>query len=251
MCGGETSDAGDIVSTLFVDSTFYSRLKRESVVDCGNIKPGDAIVGLASFGQAVYESEYNSGMGSNGLTAARHILLSGIYKDKYPETFSSTIERNLVYGGKYKTDDILPGTNLTIGRALLSPTRTYAPIVKEVLNEHFLNVRGIIHCTGGGQIKCKNFGKNLHYIKNNLFETPPLFKLIRESGLISEKEMYQDFNMGHRLEIYCDEKIASNIVEIAGKYKVEAKIIGRVQKLEQSYGENRVTIIDRGRNYEF
>ncbi|MCL2775801.1 MAG: AIR synthase-related protein [Oscillospiraceae bacterium] len=249
MCGGETSDTGDIVSTIFIDSTFYSRLKRENVIDCDNIKPGDVIVGLASFGKAVYETEYNSGIGSNGLTAARHIVLSNIYKSKYPETFSSTIQSEYIYSGKHKIDDNLTGTDLTVGKALLSPTRTYAPIIKETLQINNTNIHGIVHCTGGGQRKCKNFGKNLHYIKDNLFDAPPIFKLIRESGLISEKEMYQVFNMGHRMEIFCDGKTAEIIIAISKKYTVDAKIIGRVEK--SSDGSNKVTVIDRGQTYEF
>jgi phosphoribosylformylglycinamidine cyclo-ligase len=252
MCGGETSDTGDIVATVFIDSTFFARLERAKVIDCANIKAGNVIVGLASFGEpAVYESEYNSGIGSNGLTAARHILLSDIYKSKYPETYSSTISSELVYSGKYKITDNLPGTDLTVGRALLSPTRTYAPVIKEVLEKHFENVYGIVHCTGGGQTKCKNFGKNLTYVKDNLFDTPPFFKAIRESGLITEKEMYQVFNMGHRMELFCDESIAEDIIAAAKKYKIEAKIVGRVEQSAQSGGANKVIIKDNGQTHEF
>lgn len=249
MCGGETSDTGDIVATVFIDSTFFTRLERKHVIDCDNIKPSDVIVGLASFGEpAVYESEYNSGVGSNGLTAARHILLSDIYKEKYPETYSSTISDDLVYSGKYKITDNLPGTNLTAGKALLSPTRTYAPVIKEVLEKHFNNVHGIVHCTGGGQTKCRNFGKNVRYIKDNLFGTPPFFKALRESGSISEKEMYQVFNMGHRMEFFCEAEIAGEIIMTAKKYKIEAKVVGRVEK---SDGANQVVINDNGQTHEF
>jgi phosphoribosylformylglycinamidine cyclo-ligase len=249
MCGGETSDTGDIVATVFIDSTFFTRLERKRVIDNSNIKPGNIIVGLASFGEpAVYENEYNSGVGSNGLTAARHILLSNIYKDKYPETYSSTISDELVYSGKYKITDNLPGTNLTVGKALLSPTRTYAPVIKEMLMKGFKYIHGMVHCTGGGQTKCRNFGRDLRYIKDNLFETPPFFKVIRDSGLISEKEMYQVFNMGHRMEIFCDAEFAGEILTMAKKYKIEAQIVGRVEK---SDGGNQVVIEDCGQIHEF
>lgn len=249
MCGGETSDTGDIVATIFIDSTFFARLERARVINCENIKAGNVIVGLASFGEpAVYESAYNSGVGSNGLTAARHILLSSIYKEKYPETYSSTISDELVYSGKYKITDNLPGTELTVGEALLSPTRAYAPVIKEALEKNFAHVHGIVHCTGGGQTKCRNFGRNLRYIKDNMFETPPFFKAIRESGQISEKEMYQVFNMGHRMELYCDAEVAGEIIAAAKKYNIEAQVVGRV---EQSGGDNRVIIEDNGQTHEF
>lgn len=249
MCGGETSDTGDIVATIFIDSTFFSRLKRSQVIDCDNIKPGDVIVGLASFGEpAVYESEYNSGIGSNGLTAARHILLSNIYKAKYPETYSETINDELAYSGKYKITDNLPGTNLTVGKALLSPTRTYTPILKEILEKNHAQVHGIVHCTGGGQTKCGKFGKNVRYVKDNLFPTPPIFEEIRKSGQISAKEMYQVFNMGHRIELFCNAEIVNDIIAAAKKYNVDAKIIGRVEK---SDGVNQVIISDNGEVHEF
>lgn len=248
MCGGETSDTGDIVSTVFIDSTFFTRMKKEDVIDAGNIKGGDVIIGFASSGKTVYEDKYNSGMSSNGLTAARHLLLSGIYKEKYPETFSSTIKGEFVYSGKHTIDDMLDGTDITIGEALLSPTRTYAPVLKSVLEKYRKNIHGIIHNTGGGLLKCRNFGENIHYIKDSLFATPPLFEEIYKSGQIERREMYNDFNMGQRLEVYCEEKFAQDIIEIAKGFGVDAKIIGRT---ELSDGKNKVTIRDKGEEFHY
>lgn len=238
MSGGETADVGDLVSTLIVDSTFFARLKKSAVVDCANIRPGELIIGLSSTGKAIYESEENMSMGSNGLTAARHLLLSSVYRQKYPETFSDTIT-DKAYCGKFTVDEILPHTNMPVGRAILSPTRTYAPVIKAVLDKHFDSVDGMIHCTGGGQVKCKNFGRGLTYIKDNLFETPALFKAISEQGEISPREMYNDFNMGHRMELYVKPESAGDIIKISESFGVEAKIIGRV---EESDGANKVII---------
>lgn len=240
MSGGETADVGDLVSTLIVDSTFFARVPKSKVIDCSNIKPGNVILALASSGKATYETEYNSGISSNGLTGARHLVLSGVYRDKYPESFSPTIEAGKAYSGKYLLTDALPDTDITIGKALLSPTRTYAPILKELLDNPKANVSGLIHCTGGAQAKCKNFGHGLRYVKDNLFDTPPLFKLIAENANIGEKEMYNVFNMGHRMEIYCDEATADLAASIAAKYNVEAKKIGYVEKSPD--GENSVIL---------
>ena len=229
MSGGETADVGDLVSTIIADSTFFVRLKRKDVIDCANIRPGDVIVGLASFGQAIYEKSYNAGMGSNGLTAARHLLLSHDYAEKYPETYSPTIDISKVYCGKYKVGDKLPGCDVDVIDAILSPTRTYAPIIREVLASKRESIHGIIHCTGGGQGKCRGFGNHIHYIKDSLFEIPPLFAAIYENGDISASEMYQVFNMGHRMELYCDEETAAFIIETAKKYSVDAKIVGHTE----------------------
>jgi len=248
MSGGETADVGDIVSTLIVDSTLFVRIKREDVIDCDNIKDGDAIIGFASFGKSVYEKKYNSGIGSNGLTAARHLLLSKYYAEKYPETYSNTIDISKVYCGKYKLDDILPGSDMSVGDAILSPTRTYAPVVKEVLSAFRNDIHGIIHCTGGGQVKCRNFGNGIHYVKNSLFDTPPLFKAISENSDIGMKEMYQVFNMGHRLEMYCPKEKAEDIIKISEKYGIEAKIVGYVEK---SGGTNTVTIDTKEGHFEY
>ncbi len=241
MCGGETADVGDLVRTLIVDSTIVAREKRDNIINAANIKPGDIIVGLASFGQATYESSYNSGMSSNGLTAARHMLLSKYYFENYKESFSDTIGEDKAYCGKYRLTDKLPGSEQTVGEAILSPTRTFMPVIKAVLEKYRSGIDGIIHCTGGGQAKCRDFGNNVRYVKDNLFELPPLFKAIYESGEIPMKEMFQVFNCGHRIEFYCDsEETAAGIMEIASSFNIESRIVGHV---EQSNGNNNEVII--------
>ena len=262
LCGGETADVGDLVSTIIVDSTVYTRILREKVINCKNIRPGDVIVGFASDGQASYETTYNSGMGSNGLTASRHMLLHSVYAAKYPETYSPTIEPQNVYSGPFLLEDILPGTedilpgtaNITVGKALLSPTRTYLPVLKGILTDPlcFESVHGIIHNTGGGQIKCKKFGQNLHYIKNNLFHTPPLFRAIQKAAdNLPLAEMVQIFNMGHRMEVYCDSSIASKIIHISEKYHIDAKIVGHVLQNDTTDASNKVTIEHNGQTLNF
>lgn len=241
MCGGETADVGDLVRTLIVDSTIVAREKRDNIINAANIKPGDIIVGLASFGQATYESSYNSGMSSNGLTAARHMLLSKYYFENYKESFSDTIGEDKAYCGKFRLTDKLPGSEQTVGEAILSPTRTFMPVIKAVLEKYRSGIDGIIHCTGGGQAKCRDFGNNVRYVKDNLFELPPLFKAIYESGEIPMKEMFQVFNCGHRIEFYCDsEETAAGIMEIASSFNIESMIVGHV---EQSNGNNNEVII--------
>lgn len=252
MSGGETADVGDLVNTLIVDSTFFMRMKRADVIDCGNIAPGDVIVGFSSSGKSTYENKYNSGIGSNGLTAARHLMLSHYYTEKYPETFSPTIDPAKAYSGKHLISDLLPAgagiPAITVGDALLSPTRTYAPIVRDILNEGRARIHGIIHCTGGGQLKCRNFGHGLHFIKDNLFDTPPLFRAIAENGSIAAREMFSVFNMGHRLEMFCSEDYAAKLISTAEKYGVDAKIVGHVKSTE---GENKVTIKHEGDIFEY
>ncbi len=248
MAGGETADLGDLVSTVIVDSTVYVRLLREKVVNCANICPDDVIVGLASFGKAIYENSCNSGIGSNGFTAARHLILSKYYAEKYPETFSNTIDFDKVYCGNYKMDDVLPGSSQTVGEALLSPTRTYAPIIRDILVKYSDSVHGIIHCTGGGQVKCKSFGDKLHYIKDHLFDSPAIFKLIKNESTISQKEMYQIFNMGHRMEIFCNSSVVGHLIDISKSYNVDAKVIGRVEK---SFNGNKVTIKHNGEIFDY
>jgi len=248
MAGGETADIGDLVSTVVADSTVVARLPREKVINCDNISAGDVIVGLASFGQATYEKSFNSGMASNGLTAARHSLLSGEYK-KYKETYSSTIEDKLVYCGKYKLTDKLPGSTQTVGQAILSPTRTFLPVVKEILAEESASISALIHCTGGGAGKSKNFGKGVTYIKDNLFEPPAIFKAIQDSGNIPWKEMFQIFNMGARLEIYCKKDAVDRIIKISEKFKIPAQIIGRVEK--SADGKNKVFVSFNGETFEY
>lgn len=239
LAGGETADVGDLVSTIIVDSTIYTRELRKNIIDCSNIKPGCVVVGLASFGQAIYEDKYNSGIASNGFTAARHTLLSSEYIKKYPETYSSTMRKDQIYQGKFKMEDKVEGMTQTIGEALLSPTRTYIPVIAEILNSGINSITGIIQSSGGGQVKCKNFGKNLHYIKDNLFDPPAIFKLIEKEGDMTPKEMYLVFNMGQRMEIYLSKGDADKVISISKKYGIDAQIIGRVEKNENG---NKVTI---------
>ncbi|MDC8000695.1 AIR synthase-related protein [Aequorivita todarodis] len=228
--GGETADVGDLVRTIIVDSTVTARMKRSRVVDNANIKPGDVIVGLASFGQATYEKEYNGGMGSNGLTSARHDVFENYLAKKYPETFDAAVPSELVYSGSKRLDDSVANSPLNAGKLVLSPTRTYAPIIKKILSQ-FSNgeIHGMVHCSGGAQTKILHFVENLHIIKDNLFEIPPLFKLIQAESGTDWKEMYQVFNMGHRMEIYVSEEIAETIIEISKSFNVDAQIVGRVE----------------------
>ena len=242
--GGETADVGDLVKTIIVDSTVVCRLKKEEVIDNSNIKGGDVIVGLASFGKTTYEDEYNSGIGSNGLTSARHDVFDKYLKIKYPETYDNSLSDDLIYIGSKKLSDKIPGIDLDAGKLVLSPTRTYAPVVKEMLSKiERKKIHGIIHCSGGAQTKVMNFVKNKHIIKDNLFETPPVFKLIQSESKTSWKEMYQVFNMGHRLEIYTDENSAQSIINISKSFNLDAKIIGRVEDCK----ENKLSIsTDKG-----
>jgi phosphoribosylformylglycinamidine cyclo-ligase len=227
--GGETADVGDLVRTIIVDSTVTARMKRSEVVSNHAIQPGDVIVGLSSFGQASYESEYNGGMGSNGLTSARHDVFSNVYAKKYPESFDFAVPTDLVYCGKYLLTDTIVEAPLTIGKLVLSPTRTYAPIIVKILAELRSQLHGIVHCSGGGQTKVLHFVDNLHIIKDSLFNVPPLFKLIQEQSGTDWKEMYKVFNMGHRMELYLNEKLASQVIQISKSFGVDAKIIGRVE----------------------
>ena len=233
--GGETADVGDLVKTIIVDSTVVCRLKKEEVIDNSNIKNGDVIVGLASFGQTTYEDEYNSGIGSNGLTSARHDVFDKYLKIKYPETYDNSLSDDLIYIGSKKLSDKIHGIDLDAGKLVLSPTRTYAPVVKEILSKiERKKIHGIIHCSGGAQTKVMNFVKNKHIIKDNLFETPPVFNLIQSESKTSWKEMYQVFNMGHRLEIYTDENSAQSIINISKSFNLDAKIIGRVEDCKEN-----------------
>jgi phosphoribosylformylglycinamidine cyclo-ligase len=227
--GGETADVGDLVRTIIVDSTVTARIKRSDVIDNSKIQAGDVIVGLASYGQATYEKEYNSGMGSNGLTSARHDVFAKEYAAKYPETYDKNVPDNLVYSGKHKVTDTLPATPLNVGKLVLSPTRTYAPVVISLLRELRHHIHGMVHCSGGAQTKVLHFVDNLHIIKDNLFDIPPLFKLIHSITGTDLKEMYKVFNMGHRLEVYLNENHAQALIDIAADFGVEAKIIGHVE----------------------
>jgi phosphoribosylformylglycinamidine cyclo-ligase len=229
--GGETADVGDLVRTVIVDSTVTARLKRADVIE-NHIRPGDVIVGFASFGQASYEPEYNGGMGSNGLTSARHDVFGKWLAQRYPESYDPSLPDHLIYsGGRHLTDPV-PGSPLNAGKLVLSPTRTYAPVVKEVLREHRSHIHGMIHCSGGAQTKVLHFIESLHVIKDNLFDTPPLFSLIKQESGTSWREMYQVFNMGHRLEIYLEEKYAPELIDIARQFNIEARVIGRVESSE-------------------
>ena len=248
MCGGETADVGDLVSTLIVDSTIVARVKRDKVINAANIKPGHVIVGLASFGQATYEDSYNSGISSNGLTAARHMLLSKYYYENYKESFSTTLGEDKAYCGKFRLTDKLPYGDQTVGEAILSPTRTFLPVIVPVLEKYRENISGIIHCTGGGQAKCRDFGKNIRIVKDNLFELPAIFKTIYESGEIPMKEMFQVFNCGHRIEFYCDESVAQGIIDIAKSFNIDARVVGHVEALPEG-SENEVVISYNGETY--
>ena len=230
--GGETADVGDLVRTIIVDSTVTCRMKRSDVIDNANIKAGDVIVGLSSSGKAIYESEYNGGMGSNGLTSARHDVFAKYLAIKYPESYDDGIDSSLVYSGKMNLTDSITEIGMDAGKLVLSPTRTYAPIIKAILDQHRTRVHGMVHCSGGGQTKVLHFVDKLHIIKDNLFELPVLFKMIQEQSGTSWSEMYQVFNMGHRMEIYVPEKIADEIISISNSFNVEAKIVGRVEPSE-------------------
>ena len=232
--GGETADVGDLVKTIIVDSTVITRLKKTEVIDNANICDGNVIVGLASFGKSIYEKKYNSGIGSNGLTSARHDVFHSFIGEKYPETYDNNISKNLIYSGSKKLLDKIEGLPLDIGSLVLSPTRTYLPVVKKIFSEIGRSkINGMIHCTGGGQTKILHFIDKLRVIKDNLFPTPPIFKLIQNESKTKWKEMYKVFNMGHRLEIYTNEHNASKIIDIALSFNIEAQIIGRVEKARQ------------------
>ncbi len=230
--GGETADVGDLVRTIIVDSTVACRMKREDVITNEKIQAGDVIVGLSSSGIATYETEYNGGMGSNGLTSARHDVFSKYLAEKYPESFDSAVPAELVYSGNCKLTDKVEGVDIDAGKLVLSPTRTYAPIIKRILDQFRSQIHGMIHCSGGAQTKVLNFVDNIHIVKDNMFSVPPLFKLIKEQSGTSWDEMYKVFNMGHRFELYVPEEIAENIIAISKEFNVDAQIIGRCEPNE-------------------
>jgi len=227
--GGETADVGDLVRTIIVDSTVVARMKRTDVIDNANIQSGNVIVGLSSTGIAIYETEYNGGMGSNGLTSARHDVFSKILAEKYPESFDPSVPMDLVYSGTKKLTDAVEGSDLDAGKLVLSPTRTYAPIIKKIFDKFRSQINGMVHCSGGAQTKVLHFVNDIHVIKDNMFELPLLFKLIQEESGTDWKEMYKVFNMGHRMELYVPEKIAEDIIAISNSFNVDAQIIGRVE----------------------
>lgn len=245
--GGETADVGDLVRTIIVDSTVVCRMRRDQVIDNANIKPGQVIVAFASYGQTVYESEYNGGMGSNGLTSARHDVFYNDLATKYPESFDSAIPESLVYSGSYALTDPVEETELDAGKLVLSPTRTYLPLVKRILEKHRTQIGGMVHCSGGGQTKVLHFVDNVHVIKDNLFPVPPLFKMIQSESQTDWKEMYKVFNMGHRLEIYTQESIAHDMIAMAADLGIEGRIVGRVEA-----GEGRqLTIASEHGKFEY
>ena len=242
--GGETADVGDVVRTIIVDSTVTCRMKREDVISADNIQAGDVIVGLASFGQATYEKEYNGGMGSNGLTSARHDVFANYLAQKYPESFDPEVPAELVYSGSKKLTEAIDGLGLDAGKLVLSATRTYAPVIKKILDNHRADIHGMVHCSGGAQTKVLHFVDGVHVIKNNMFPIPPLFKMIQEESKTDWAEMYKVFNMGHRMEIYLKPELAESIIEISKSFNIDAQIVGHVDAfdgkkltIESEYGK--------------
>ena len=246
--GGETADVGDLVRTIIVDSTVTARMKRADVIDNANIQAGDVIVGLASFGQATYETEYNGGMGSNGLTSARHDVFAKYLADKYPESFDAAVPNELVYSGQIQLTDAVVNSPINAGKLVLSPTRTYAPVIKKLLSKYnSTHIHGMVHCSGGAQTKVLHFVNNVHVIKDNLFPVPPLFQLIQQNSKTDWKEMYQVFNCGHRMEIYVPNEIAQDIIEISKSFHIDAQIVGRVEQSESK----KLTIVSEYGTFEY
>ncbi len=245
--GGETADVGDLVRTIIVDSTVTCRMKRSDVINNANIKGGDVIVGLSSFGKASYEKEYNGGMGSNGLTSARHDVFAKYLAEKYPESYDKNVPYELIYSGNTKLTDKVDGVDVNAGKLVLSPTRTYAPVIKKILDVMRDKIHGMVHCSGGAQTKILHFIENKHVIKDNLFPTPPLFKLIQEQSGTDWKEMYKVFNMGHRMEIYVSPEDANSIIEIANSFNIDARIVGRVEDADS----NKLTILSEYGKFEY
>lgn len=246
--GGETADVGDLVRTIIVDSTVTCRMKRADVIDNANIKAGDVIVGLASYGQATYEKEYNGGMGSNGLTSARHDVFAKYLAQKYPETYDAAVPDDLVYSGKLALTDSVEGSPINAGKLVLSPTRTYAPVVKKLLDQMRANIHGMVHCSGGAQTKVLHFVDNVHVIKDNMFPVPPLFRTIKEQSGTDWKEMYKVFNMGHRLEVYLAPEHAQQVIDIARSFNIDAQIVGRIEDRPEG---NKLTIVSQFGTFEY
>jgi phosphoribosylformylglycinamidine cyclo-ligase len=247
LTGGETADVGDLVRTIIVDSTVTCRMKRELVISTDKITAGDVIVGLSSSGQASYEHSYNGGMGSNGLTSARHDVFGNYLAAKYPESFDPSVPAELVYSGKYRLTDEIAGLGMDAGKLVLSPTRTYAPVIREMLENHRSAIHGIIHCSGGAQTKVMHFVDNLHIVKDNLFPVPPLFRIIQETSGTPWKEMYQVFNMGHRMELYVRPEIAASLMEISHSFHIDAQIVGYVEPFHRK----KLTIHTEAGIYEY
>ena len=246
--GGETADVGDLTGTIVADSCAVAVMKKKDVITGDLIQPGLSIVGLSSTGQSTYEEVANSGIGSNGLTSARHDMLSKYYAEKYPESFDANVSNDLVYCGPYKLEDPLPESDFTVGEAILSPTRTYAPVIYQILEQHPGIIKGLIHCSGGAQTKCLKFADDIHFIKDDLFQTPPVFKAIQAASKTPWKEMYKVFNMGHRMEIYCQPEEAEKVIEIANGFNIDAQIIGRT---EASTSGNKLSLTHAGKVFEY
>lgn len=245
--GGETADVGDLVRTIIVDSTVTCRMKRSDVIDNANIRPGDVIVGLSSTGQATYEQEYNGGMGSNGLTSARHDVFAKYLAEKYPESYDHAVPEELVYSGRYRLTDPTAGTPLDAGRLVLSPTRTYAPVIKRLLDEMRAEIHGMVHCTGGAQTKVLHFvGEHCHVVKDNLFPVPPLFRIIHDCSGTDWREMYQVFNMGHRMEVYVRPDMAKRVIDTAKSFNIDAQVVGHIEE-----GPRSLTIKAETGTYEY
>ena len=240
--GGETADVGDLTGTVAVDSCAVAVLERKKVIDNASICPGLAIIGLSSCGKANYEDSENSGIGSNGLTSARHELLSKHYFKQYPETYDPSTPEEYLYCGPYRMSDPLPNSSLSVGKALLSPTRTYLPTAKAIAQELGDQLKGLVHCSGGGQTKCMRFGTNVHHIKDNLFPIPPLFSEIQKASGTTHEEMHQVYNMGHRLEVYCLPEYADQVIEISNSFQIDAQVVGRTESSSRPQGSNHVTI---------
>ncbi|HPY82768.1 MAG: AIR synthase-related protein [Bacteroidales bacterium] len=245
--GGETADVGDLVRTIIVDSTVVARMKRDDVISNHTISHADVIVGLSSYGQATYEQKYNGGMGSNGLTSARHDVFANYLSQKYPESFDPHVPHDLVYSGSYSLTQTIENLGVDAGTLVLSPTRTYAPIIKQILEKHRKNIHGMVHCSGGAQTKVLHFVDNLHVIKNNMFPVPPLFQIIQQESQTQWHEMYKVFNMGHRMELYVPKEIADDIIAISKSYNVDAQIIGRCE----AYSGKKLTIETEYGTFEY
>ncbi len=249
--GGETADVGDLTPTVTVDSCAVASLHRDAVVDNACITPGLAIVGLASSGKAIYENEENSGIGSNGLTSARHDLLSTYYRDKYPETCDAATAAELLYCGPYRLEDALPGSGMSVGEALSSPTRSYAPVIVKLLREQRDALYGLVHCSGGGQTKCLRFGTGVHIVKDALMPVPPIFNAIQKASGTSDEEMFRVYNMGHRMELYCSVDAANSIVAVAKDHGIEAAVIGRTECSNRPAAANHLTVHANGCEYRY
>ena len=245
--GGETADVGDLVRTIIVDSTVTARMRRDQVIDNANISAGQVIVGLASYGQATYENEYNGGMGSNGLTSARHDVFHKVYASKFPEAYDPSIPEDLCFSGSYKLTDEVADAPVNVGRLVLSPTRTYAPIIVEAFKEFRSRIHGMVHCSGGAQTKVLHFIDHMHVVKDNLFDIPPLFRIIQEESGTDWKEMYKVFNMGHRMELYVDEELAQPLIDISNSFGVPAQLIGHVEPSDNK----RVTIFSPHGEFDY